>query len=84
MKIKFIAYEAKDQGKPSALHNVARVAWIKKAGKNGRSLGEIKKHKKHYSRPQADLNYDLKKKIHQVKDRDLGIKAHSEIFLISL
>ena len=33
MKIKFIAYEAKDQGKPSAPHNVARVAWIKKAGK---------------------------------------------------
>ena len=67
MKIKFIAYEAKDQGKPSALHNVARVAWIKKAGKNGRSLGEIKKHKKHYSIPQADLNYDLKRRYIKLK-----------------
>ena len=65
--IRFIAYTAKDAGKPIAQHNLSRVAWIKDSGQEGRSLKEILEHPKHYLNPQADLNYDLQKKYIKIK-----------------
>ena len=50
MKIKFIAYEAKRPRKTKRTSQCCASKLDKKAGKNGRSLDEINKHKKHYSK----------------------------------
>ena len=74
MKIVFVKYTAKDAGNPTAGHNIERVNWIAAAGKEGRSLDEIRNHTKHYVGSAAKiaehLNWDLKHKFIKVAVKD--------------